>query len=412
MVLAHLFLKAKFPFSIAHVNFGLRIPDANLDLDLVKEFCETNSITAYFHLPETTKYAEEKGISIQMAARELRYHFFEKCMVENHLNYLITAHHSSDNLENFFIYLLRNNTEGALKGIAKVSGNRIRPMLDFTKQEIVNYATANNITWREDSSNLKTDYLRNKVRNLIIPGLMEYYPEAGKDFLYLSMDFQNYFENKKKNAEEFLKTYWRSDGNKKWISAEILQHNMGSAALNYFFREKGFHKNTIAKMLASKRIGSKFSSALADVMLEPAGFCVMDKESKIQEVEFIISETDLPLQIEAGKFEITLEEKPLGNEGGEFGEYWQFDMDKLKFPLVIRTWKIGDKMEIFGSGKHKKLSDILIDAKVGISSKNLHPVLDSSAGILGLTALKRSNLAKVSGESKRILAIKWHIQNI
>lgn len=174
MVLADLFLQSKIHFEIAHVNYKLRSEDSDLDQQLVEDFCVENKIP--FHLYEVSEKDNKPKNSIQLWARNLRYEFFFKVLKERNLTKIITAHHLNDQLETFIINLSRGSGIKGLSGIPANENQIVRPLLNFSKDEIYNFAEERKIAFREDISNLKNDYLRNKIRNEIIPKINEEIP--------------------------------------------------------------------------------------------------------------------------------------------------------------------------------------------------------------------------------------------
>jgi tRNA(Ile)-lysidine synthase len=169
MVLLQLCLKAGYDFSVAHVNFKLRGSDADADEALIISTCKSHQIECFSTQVETQDYANQNKLSIQMAARELRYNYFNTLINQHHFAKLVTAHHADDHIETFFINLLRSSGIQGLTGIPLQHENIIRPLLFATKQQIEAYAQTHQIIFNTDSSNLKDDYLRNHLRHHVIP---------------------------------------------------------------------------------------------------------------------------------------------------------------------------------------------------------------------------------------------------
>ena len=172
MVMAELFHKLGYNFSIAHCNFQLRGTESFLDQQFVKSFAEKNLIPFYTTIFDTKAFAEDYKLSIQMAARELRYNWFYELAAENAFDYILTAHHSDDNLETFLINLSRGTGIDGLTGIPQQNEKIIRPILLFSRKQIEDFAAENNIEWREDSSNASDKYIRNKIRHDLVPILI------------------------------------------------------------------------------------------------------------------------------------------------------------------------------------------------------------------------------------------------
>ena len=171
MVLLHLCKASGLNIAIAHCNFNLRGKESDADTQLVKEEADRLQITCHVEHFNTESYAADNKISIQIAARELRYHWFDEVIKEFDYNYVLTAHHLNDDVETFIINLTRGTGLDGLSGIPKVNNTIIRPLLPFSREEIHTYALAEKIIWREDASNASDKYLRNSIRHHIIPRL-------------------------------------------------------------------------------------------------------------------------------------------------------------------------------------------------------------------------------------------------
>ena len=213
MVLSHLFRFLEsaqndkgLEFQVAHVNYHFRGEDSNLDQKLVEDFCKKNKIK--FHLKDVSEEEKTQMKSLQNWARELRYDFFFKILEQENLDYIVTAHHLNDELETFFINLSRGSGIKGLSGIPKNENRILRPLLKFTKNEIYAFAKENSIDFREDKSNEKDDYLRNKIRNQLTPKIVEIFPnfleQFGESLSYLSSVNEFYQEEIAKTLEEVL----------------------------------------------------------------------------------------------------------------------------------------------------------------------------------------------------------------
>ena len=177
MVMADLFYRAGFSFALAHCNFSLRGEESDLDEQLVIEWAQARNIPVFIKRFNTRKYMEEEKISLQMAARELRYHWFEDLCTENQLDYYALAHHQNDVLETILHHLIRGTGIAGLRGMNAQNGKMIRPLLIFSREEILQESSLSSIPYREDRSNDSTYYIRNKIRKEIIPIMKEINPK-------------------------------------------------------------------------------------------------------------------------------------------------------------------------------------------------------------------------------------------
>ena len=205
-VLSHLFRVSDFEFQIAHVNYHFRGEDSNLDQKVVEDFCKKNNII--FHLKDVSEEEKTEMKSLQNWAREIRYNFFFNLLEKKNLDFIVTAHHLNDELETFIINLSRGSGIKGLSGIPKNENRILRPFLTFSKSEIYAFAEENNIDFREDKSNQKDDYLRNKIRNQIVPKMVEVFPnfleQFGESLGYLDTVNQFFQKEIQKTFEEIL----------------------------------------------------------------------------------------------------------------------------------------------------------------------------------------------------------------
>ncbi len=204
MVLALLFKMSDLKFEIAHINYKLRGEDSDLDQKVVQDFCKKFDIK--LHLYEVSGKDQKPQNSIQIWARNLRYDFFRKILIDENLDYIVTAHHLNDELETFFINLSRGSGIKGLSGIPANENQILRPLLNFTKEELYDFAAQNNIDFREDKSNEKDDYLRNKIRNQLTPKILEIFPNFLEQFneslAHLSSVNQFYQEEIERSFQE------------------------------------------------------------------------------------------------------------------------------------------------------------------------------------------------------------------
>lgn len=403
MVLAHVFLNQGIAFGLAHVNFGLRGEESDGDEAFVRDFAASNQIPIHVFHAETQEYALEKQISIQMAARELRYDFFEKTCREQGYAYSATAHQADDNLENFFIYLLRNRINTAFKGIAPLNGTYIRPLLPYSREEILSFAEKNNIKWREDSSNAKTHYLRNKIRHMIVPGMKEFFPEVMEEFTELASLWRAQVARKTAQWQHFLMDHAAQQNSKTRYPKSFFGTQPGSHALQFRLETLGFTQDQISKIFHSET-GAAFFSQNHCLTAERDHWVLQDGAGEAPNFEVVIKEKEVGRLLEAGGFLIASAWAETPIEDFDL-DTWYFDAEQLEFPLTLRNWQHGDKLHPLGMTGNKKVSDVLTDAHIGGSEKGNYPILLSGKNILGVVNLRRSALAMVSEDSKKVLKL-------
>ncbi|HTO35584.1 MAG TPA: tRNA lysidine(34) synthetase TilS, partial [Flavobacterium sp.] len=176
MVLADLFFKSNLKFSVAHCNFQLRKKESDEDEWFVKDFCQSHDIEGFYQKFDTQKFAEDTKLSIQLAARKLRYDWFNELLKKEGFDFVLTAHHLDDDIETFLINFVRGTGLEGLTGIPQQHEKVLRPLLIFARSEIENYAQENKVSWREDRSNVSDKYMRNKIRQQVVPILKDLNP--------------------------------------------------------------------------------------------------------------------------------------------------------------------------------------------------------------------------------------------
>ena len=264
-VLSHLFRVSGFEFQIAHVNYHFRGEDSNLDQKIVQDFCKKNNII--FHLKDISEEEKTEMKSLQNWAREVRYDFFFNLLEKENLDFIVTAHHLNDELETFIINLSRGSGIKGLSGIPKNENRILRPFLTFSKSEIYAFAEENNIDFREDKSNQKDDYLRNKIRNQIVPKMVEVFPNFLEQFSeslgYLATVNQFFQEEIQKTFEEIF-----IDGNESdfTLNKEILFQKHKTIIIE-IIRKLGFTGIEIEKIMSAEN-GKFFRSSTHEITIK------------------------------------------------------------------------------------------------------------------------------------------------
>ena len=264
-VLSHLFRVSGFEFQIAHVNYHFRGEDSNLDQKVVEDFCKKNIIK--FHLKDVSEEEKSQMKSLQNWAREVRYDFFFNLLEKENLDFIVTAHHLNDELETFIINLSRGSGIKGLSGIPKNENRILRPFLTFSKSEIYAFAEENNIDFREDKSNQKDDYLRNKIRNQIVPKMVEVFPNFLEQFSeslgYLDTVNQFFQEEIQKTFEEIF-----IDGNESdfTLNKEILFQKHKTIIIE-IIRKLGFTGIEIEKIMSAEN-GKFFRSSTHEITIK------------------------------------------------------------------------------------------------------------------------------------------------
>ena len=406
VVMLDLLLKLGYTCTISHCNFHLRDEESDRDEQFVRDLADQNGVAVFVRNFDTTEYAEINKVSVQMAARELRYDWFEELRQEQGYDWVATAHNKNDVIETFLLNLARGTGIQGLTGIKSKSGRLIRPMLFASREEIKTYALENNLDWREDSSNASAKYSRNKIRLNIIPLFEEINPKF-TDTLTDNI-------RKLSEAEEI------------YISA------IREKRSDYVFREAGYSWILVNDLLKLQPIDTWAYELLGDFnfpqgvvtdiirsLYGPSGRqffssthrLVKDRDKLL--IHPIREETLRRYYIEDPYREISepvkLEMDVIPNSA-EFripssSNIACLDLDLLEFPLLLRKWESGDYFRPLGMSNMKKLSDFFIDLKLSIPEKENTWILQSGSEIAWIVGLRIDDHFKIRPDSKKILKI-------
>jgi tRNA(Ile)-lysidine synthase len=406
MVLFHLCLKAGYHVGVAHVNFKLRAAAADADEALVIATCKTHQIECFTTNFDTQNYAHQNKLSIQMAARELRYNYFNSLINQHHFTKLVTAHHADDHIETFFINLLRSSGIKGLTGIPRHNEIIIRPLLFATKNQIERYAQTHHIKFNTDSSNLKDDYLRNHLRHHVIPAIKEAAPNADTQILnsiqHLNDDANLLQELHQKTFEHLTSSHPHGLSINK---TKLLHYHHAANLLFWYLKNYGFNSTQIKDMLAigNLKSGQIFYSQTHQIVQNKEELILSQITSKAANKTIIVSsihqniESPIPLKI------TLLTTRDTNYKHAQNHEIF-VDAAKIQFPLTLREWQKGDQMQPLGMKNYKKVSDILIDKKIDILTKaNTYVLCNSNQEIIWLIGHRVSEHFKIDVQSKNVL---------
>ncbi|MEQ1585795.1 MAG: tRNA lysidine(34) synthetase TilS [Cyclobacteriaceae bacterium] len=405
MVMLHLFQACGFSVGVAHVNFQLRGAESEGDEQFVDNWCAVHNIPFFVQRFQTNNYAMERKLSIQMAARELRYAWFDELLKKEGFRYVATAHHLNDSLETVLINLARGTGIEGMVGIPVKSGSRIRPLLFATKSEIENYAAEEGIAWREDSSNLTDDYQRNFIRHQIIPALKKVNPALDDTFKETVSKIRGELALLQHDLAEWKKEYWVQDGEIIRINKNGLSPEEGVARLWHSIKPLGFsytHCEDILRALHGQS-GKQFLTTTHKLVVD-RDFLVITPGKDIPE-DVVIE----PKQERAvlGSYEMRIRTTHDLNPSADPG-IALLDADKLKFPLIWRKWKAGDYFFPFGMAHRKKISDFLVDSKISLGEKDSVTVLESGDEIVWIVGHRIDNRYKLTPETGNALSLSIH----
>lgn len=403
MVLWQLLEDAGLNVHLAHVNFQLRGAASEKDQLFIEEEAKKRKTKLHLLRADTKKQAAEKKQSTQIAAREIRYEWFDKLMQKHGYTHLVTAHHLDDSIETFFINLDRGT---GLKGLCGIQskGDVIRPLLNCTKAAIKAFATKENIPFREDASNADSNYLRNWFRNELLP-LWKAKNPAFEQIMQTNM--QRLQETQEVVDELITADLAERLPNPNSITFEqIHQMKLPKQSLMQLLEPLGFNYAQVEQLLVSierAESGKQFFSESHQITIDRNAIFINQKLNGEDEEVWIEKETsflELPFYMHFSflkKDEINWQQKQ--------SEY--LDAAKLQFPLKLRKWKKGDRIKPLGMNGNKLVSDLLIDEKVPLHQKQQIHVLLSDQQLIAVLGLRISEDFKVTQQTQEVWQIRW-----
>jgi tRNA(Ile)-lysidine synthase len=382
---------------LAHCNFKLRGKESDEDEYFVRELANKYGVKYHVNSFETQKYASEQKISIQMAARDLRYKWFDELLAVNNLDFVITAHHKDDNVETFFINLIRGTGVNGLCGIKAKNKKIIRPLLEISRQEIESYLTKNKIKYRNDSSNSEVKYLRNKIRHQLMPLLKEMNPNIEQiitNEIFVLDGVSKVFQEQMTAIKERLLV--QKEGIYKLNISELIELQHLEVILFEILKPFGFSEvDQIIKAINSQS-GKQFFSDTYQLIIDREQIIISALENHQEDIEIREIEIEIknPLSMKfAGSIDFSLNKNP---------NVAKLDFDKLSFPLKLRKWKNGDKFKPLGMRNFKKVSDFFIDEKYSILAKQKQWILCSEDDIVWIVGNRIDDRYKIETHTKKV----------
>lgn len=401
VVLAHLWQSCQWPFEVAHCNFKLRGEESDADAVFVQSLCDLWGVCCHSTAFDTKAYAQQHKLSVQEAARHLRYDYFYGLSEARGLAFILTAHHSNDQFETFLINTLRGTGLKGLTGIPTQNGKIIRPLLPFSKEALTTYAKKHHLEWREDSSNQSSDYLRNALRLKVIPELVHLRPQLLEEFgttINHLQDAQIMIEAYLKDIQPQLLV--KTPTGFKLPLEAWQQVDNPKTYLFYLLSPFGFHQWEDILHLMTAQSGKMVRSDTYQLLKDRA--CLLLEPKHDNSVSNILIYNQLK-PIEFANKLLTIE----GVETQELGSAAciYVDADLLNFPLTLRLWQAGDRFQPVGMTGTKKVSKYLKDETVSLFDKSRQYVLCSDEQIVWVVGRRADERFVVNAETKHILKL-------
>ncbi len=407
VVLIDLLHKAGMAFAVAHCNFKLRGEASELDEALVQSLAVKYDKPYFVKSFDTRLVASELGISIEMAARDLRYAWFEEMRRAHHFDWIVVAHHLDDQAETFFLNLARGTGIGGLTGMNVVNGRVVRPLLFASRKEIETYALTRQLLYREDGSNANTDFQRNKIRHLILPLMEELNPsfrqglqETIRHLKDTSFIYQHAIEQAKDRTIQYL-----SVDEFQVVLEELKLLDPISSYLFEFLKPCHFNGDVVEEIVNALdgQPGKQFFSPTHRALLD-RDFLLVQKltstETKRYYLDDNLSRLDFPIKLSF----TTLRSSDLHSFKG-LQNIALVDKRMLQFPLILRKWQAGDYFRPLGMKGKKKLSDFFIDEKLNLADKENVWLLTNGEEIVWIIGIRLDDRYKISSSATEVLKI-------
>lgn len=412
VVLTDLFYKSGFDFVIAHCNFSLRGEESERDEAFVRSLGKKYNKPVIVKKFDTNVFAQQQKISVQEAARKLRYDWFDeiqnsKFEIQSFVR-IVTAHHANDNIETLLINFFRGTGITGLHGIPESQGKVIRPLLFATREEISAYAKENELSWVEDSSNASDKYTRNFFRLNIIPQLKEIYPSVEQNLWHNIERFKDAELLYHQAIELHKKKLIGQKGNEFHIPILKLQKSEPLQTIIWeIVKDFGFtvSQTEEVKKLLDADNGSYIASDNYRIIKNRNWLIIASKKTE-EAKHILIEEGERKVRFEAGELRIDEIENPK-IEIQNSKEVAFLDAKEITFPLMLRKWKQGDYFYPLGMRKKKKLSKFFIDQKLSALEKEQVWVIESNKRIIWVIGYRIDDRFKITENTRKISKISW-----
>lgn len=407
MVMADLLQKAGLLAGIAHCNFQLRGRESLLDEQLVRKFAEKTGVPFHSIRFATRVYARKKGISIEMAARELRYDWFRRISEEEGYDAIAVAHNMNDNIETLILNLVRGTGIAGLTGMKTDSGNIIRPLLFAARKSIREYQEKNKIPFREDRTNADTIFIRNKIRHEVIPVLREINPSVESTINETACRLEGIYDFISGETSKIRKSVFREEGEEIIVNIIKLAPYINNKALLYeLFRPYGV-SGSLVKDIQSISKGRTGKQVLTGTfrILRNRGDIIISKQNENELGQHTAAgPADLRKCPQIASVRTVAADRKMVIDTGPGSA--SLDFHKICFPVTIRKWQNGDFFYPFGMNRRKKLSDFFTDIKLSRFDKEKVMILESGGQIAWIIGWRIDNRFRITKTTRKVLVLK------
>lgn len=404
VALLHILVSLGYKCIAAHCNFNLRGDESFRDEQFTIDFTKRLQVPLCKISFETNKYAQENRLSVEMAARELRYRWFEELLNTYDADAVAVAHHRDDSVETLLINLTRGSGLTGLTGIKPKNGNVVRPLLCVSREDIYTYIEKNGLEYVTDSSNSSDIYTRNFIRLKVIPLLEEINPSVKASLARTANHLYDASLIYNHSIEEARKVI--TQNNRLSISA-LLSFPAPATILYEMLKPYGFSRTVCESIFTvlDKDSGKIFYSSTHRLLKDRSDLLIdvlSGEDNRAYLINLEDDNVDLPVEL---KPEIVVIKEDYQIEKDKKFAY--FDFDKLSFPLVLRHWQEGDWFVPFGMKGKKKISDYFSDKKFSLFDKEKTWLLCSGQDVIWIVGERTDNRYRIEKTTKRVLKLKF-----
>lgn len=427
VVMVELCQQAGYSFSIAHCNFHLREEESDRDEEFVRNLADKYSVPLHVKSFDTKDFAAQNKISIQVAARDLRYNWFRELADQLRIEAkdskqvmkpvkILTAHHANDNIETLLMNFFKGTGIKGLQGILPTQGDLIRPLLFATKEEIVQFASENSLSFVEDSSNLLDKYTRNYFRNQWIPSVQKIFPQVEANLLHNIERFREIEILYEQAISVHLKKMIEKKGNEVHIPVlKLLKVSPLKTVLYEIIKEYGFTANQTEDALKLLRSETgKYISSATHRIIRNRGWIIIAPLNSLEAQHILIEETDESIAFEQGELILKRDQKIPANLVSTATNKVLIDFAELEYPLILRKWKEGDyfyplgmKKKTSGKPGKKKISKFFIDQKMSLPEKDATWLIESNKRIVWIINKRLDDRFKITPQTKNCVSIEF-----
>ena len=410
MVLLHLMRQSNLITIVAHCNFKLRGQESDLDAEFVRQAVQTMGFTYHEKSFDTTAFASDNGISIQMAARKLRYEWFEELAKQENCEFIAVAHHADDSIETVMLNLVKGTGIAGMHGIQPKVGKIIRPLNSMSRTEIIDYAEQHNLAWREDSSNADIHYERNFIRHEILPMLRSLNPKASdaiSNHAVLMQRYEHILDWITHDVETRIsRRYFQ--GRFTVLNLEILlEYPEPATLLFHILRKHGYNYEICEQAIRTEtESGAQFISGNMLLVKDRSTLVLAEAQLLNSEEICEIKEMDSTADLEFGSLQVSFHEEV---DEADFGKsnVAYLDAANISFPITVRRIQRGDRFHPLGMQNSKLVSDYFTDTKANLIERTTACFISCADKILWLAPHRIDDRFKITPNTKRVIRLHW-----